>query len=102
MLSSLFFFLRRRKSGRIELAPGEGTVIVQLDFRPEEVIVYFPGHRDDNDDEDDNRIEDCEHHTPSCVELKDELSNLRILLRGLKFDYKIESGIRTVKWKARR
>lgn len=106
MLGSLIYFLRRKKSGRIELAPGEGTVVVQLDFRPEEVVVYFPGDRDDNDcDEDDDSeegFEDCDHHSPSCVELVDEITNLRILLRGLKFDYNIQSGIRTVKWKARR
>ncbi len=102
MLSSLFFFLRRKKSGRIDLAPGEGTVVVQLDFRPEEVTVYFPGDRDNHDEEGEGRFDDCDHHSPSCVELVDEVKDLRILYRGLKFDYKIESGVRTVKWKARR
>lgn len=85
ILYALFHF--KSRSGTITLPPSEGEVYMNLSFRPREVLVYFV---DDN----------CEY--PSCVELNDEIDNVRTLRHGFKFEYKIESGTRTIEWIARR
>ncbi len=78
----------REKSGSIVVAPSQGEIVVRVEFEPKEVEVAFAD------------TDPCS--PPSCAELHDEIYKIRILPRGFKFQYTLDSGIRTINWSARR
>lgn len=88
ILSGLIFRFPRKNSGEFTLAPSEGDVYVELQYEPMEVVVRFQ-------DTDGGGL-------PSCAELNDTIEHIRMLPRGFKFNYHLESGIRTIEWTARR
>lgn len=114
MMGSLLFYRRvRRTSGYIDLAPGEGYVEVPLEFEPSKVKVCFT--REPNYWEAYDSVymsegfspplvppDNCEYYKPSCVDLEDEVYDVEINGCSFSFRYIVETGIRTVKWKARR
>ena len=82
------FRIPRQREGTLTLAPSQGEVVVMLDWRPNEVQVYF--------------LDTDPNQPPTCAELVDDITKIRILPRGFRFDYVLDSGIRTIEWKARR
>lgn len=83
---ALFLLCPRFRRGRLVVAPGEETVRIVLPFRPAFVNVYFGRRR---------------QPPPSCADLEDTITNLEILNDGFRFDYKVETGVRVIKWVAR-
>jgi len=77
----------RRESGSIILAPSEGQVRVRTRFHPRLVKLYFKHRRP---------------QPPSCSQPVDELTDIKIRHQGFDFRYKIESGVRTVRWVAKK
>lgn len=87
-LLSLIFRFPRQNRGEFTLAPSEGEVYVELLYTPQEVTVQY---RDEDGD-----------GLPSCAQLNDTIYEIRMLPRGFKFKYVLESDIRVVDWTARR
>ncbi len=77
----------RRESGSIILAPSEGQVRVRTRFHPRIVKLYFKYRRPE---------------PPSCSPTVDELTDIKIRHQGFEFKYRIESGVRTVRWVAKK
>lgn len=88
-LSFLWFLFcwPRVKRGKVVLAPGEGEIRIYTKFSPLYARAWF--------------VEKCKPG-PSCADLQDELYNLQLLDDGFRFSYTIETGVRVVKWMARR
>lgn len=77
----------RREAGSIILAPSEGHVRVRTRFHPRIVKLYFKYRRPE---------------PPSCHQPVDELTDVKLKHQGFEFKYRIESGVRTVRWVAKK
>lgn len=76
--------LMRRKSGKITLGPGKGKVKVVTCWRPRKVKIKFMK---------------CVP-IPGCSQLDDKAHVHRLVGDGFIIKYDIQSGPRTIKWKA--
>ena len=70
--------------GEITFAPGEGVVRVYTSFFPKNIKLRFCG---------------CAH-VPGCSQLEDTAEVESTDCSGFTIRYKVQSGIRTLKWKA--
>lgn len=85
---SFYYLLRpRQQRGKIVLAPSKGTVCISLPFAPKYVRVDFAKHN---------------HCRPSCSDLEDSILSVNGYADGFCFDYQVETGVRTIKWVAKR
>lgn len=76
---------RRRASGKLTLAPSEGTVRVPTKFHPRKVELKFIG---------------C-NPVPGCSQLEDSAVVESIDCNGFTIRYSIQSGVRVLRWHAR-
>lgn len=76
--------LRYCASGKITLAPSEGTMRIPTRFKPRRVDLSFCG---------------CPS-VPGCSQLEDSVEVESLDCNGFTIRYKIQSGMRIVKWKA--
>jgi hypothetical protein len=78
--------LMNRKKGKITLGPGKGKVKVYTGWRPRKAKIKFMKHVP----------------IPGCCQLKDKAKVHRLVCDGFIIKYDIQSGPRTIKWKARK
>ena len=80
----IIYSLRKRfmDSGEITFAPGEGVVRIHTQFHPKKVEIEFCG---------------CAH-VPGCSQLEDTAEVESIDCEGFTIRYKVQSGIRILKW----
>lgn len=82
----LIYHVRRTHArGEITFAPGEGVVKVHTPFKPKKVKLKFCG---------------CVH-VPGCSQLEDAAEVESLECDGFTIKFKIQSGIRVLKWRAR-
>ena len=72
--------------GKIVLSPGEGTATVYTGFKPKKVNLKLKG----------------KHPAPGCGKLKDHVCVKKLTATGFILEYKIETGVVTVIWRATR
>ena len=78
--------LMNRKRGKITLGPGKGKVKIVTGWRPRMVKIKF-----------------CKCvPIPGCCQLEDKAKVHRLVCDGFIIKYDIQSGPRTIKWKARK
>lgn len=83
----LFLYLwnrRRYDYGTVVLAPGEGTFRINTLFHPKKVKLHFCG---------------CSH-VPGCSQLEDTAEVESIDCDGFTVRYKVQSGTRSLRWRA--
>jgi hypothetical protein len=88
VLLALYILSRRhlgkRASGKLTLAPSEGTVRVPTKFHPHEVELKFIGS----------------NPVPGCSQLEDSAVVESIDAHGFTIRYSIQSGVRVLRWRA--
>jgi hypothetical protein len=73
-----------RKSGKITLGPGQGEAKVYTGWRPRKAKIKF-----------------CKcHPVPGCSQLEDKAEVKELVDDGFIIEYDIQSGPRTIKWRA--
>ena len=72
--------------GKITVSPGEGVIAVYTGFRPRNVRA---------------RISE-KHPVPGCSQIEDSVEVVELTSTGFVLKYKVESGIGTIRWRARR
>jgi len=83
----LMLKLKRRSSygGEFVLFPSEGTIRVFTGFRPDRVKLKWRG----------------KHHFPGCSQMEDTADVVSFEEDGFVLQYKLQSSIRVLEWKAK-
>lgn len=88
ILTLLLLMLKLKKSrygGEIILFPSEGTIKVFTGFPPRKVKLKWLGH----------------FHMPGCSQMEDTADVIALEDDGFVLQYKLQSGIRILEWKAK-
>lgn len=86
LLALLIYDRTRVAYGKITVSPGEGVIAVYTGFKPRRVRARLVG----------------KNPVPGCSQIEDFVEVTELTPTGFVLKYKVESGIGTIRWRARR